>query len=167
MGDYRKTSVPCIPNKLLPSEIDKEELRKRDGTYKEKMSYYFDRRNGLRNTQSFTRGETVRVGNDNEKSWSTTGTVTQQVAPRSYIVSTDQGSYRRNAKHVMLDKGIEKPCSSIVDNETSEARDSNVPSAYVNLSTNVGRSEQPNHSTGYVTKTRSGRLVKPVNKLTL
>ena len=106
---------------------------------------------GLKETQPLAPGETVRVRTDNEKSWCTVGTVTDQVAPRSYNVATDQGTYRRNAKHIMPDKGIEKA------NITSEAK--------INVPVNLPDKTPTIQRSGYTT--RSGREVKPVEKLTL
>ena len=81
----------------MPTPIDTESMRERDNAYKEKMAYFDDQKHGTKETQPFVPGEQVRVRTDTEKSWQTTGTVTKQVAPRSFLVSTGQGTYRRTA----------------------------------------------------------------------
>ena len=158
-GRLPRTSVPYIPDKLMPREIDKEKVRERDDMYKEKMAYFYDRKNGAKENQPLIPGEPVRVRTDNMKNWSTTGTITEHVAPRSYNVTTDQGTYRRNANHVMPDKSAMQ--TSTTPPPEAEAT---VPTTVVNLSdsTTVKPSDQ---SSGYTT--RSGRAVKPINRLTL
>ena len=54
-GRLPRTNV-CIPDKLLPREIDKEKIREHDDMYKEKMAFFYDRKNGVkRNSTSRTR----------------------------------------------------------------------------------------------------------------
>ena len=162
-GRLPKTSVPCIPEKLLPKEIDRERVRERDDSYKEKMAFFYDRKNGVKETQPLIPGEAVRVRTDNEKSWSTTGTITEQVAPRSYNVSTSQGTYRRTTQHLMSDKSAEQTNSMLLS-----GTERNVPTNSVTVNNGATENAIANaHSqdSGYIT--RSGRTVKPVNKLTL
>ena len=178
-GRTPRTSVPCIPDKLVPKPVDTESMRDRDDAYKEKMAYFHDRKHGVRETQPFVPGEQVRVRTDNEKSWQTTGTVTEQVAPRSYIVSTDQGTYRRTAKHIMTDKSAKQTCASptkppppeIVPPQTTAKPPSVTnpvpPEAPVSSpSVANGNPAVPLVRNSEFT-TRCGRTVKPVKKLNL
>ena len=46
-------------------------------------------------------GQEIRISNEKTGNWSTEGTVTGTVSPRSYIVDTpDAGQYRRNRGHL-------------------------------------------------------------------
>ena len=159
-GRIPRTSVPCLPEKLLPRLVDAKIIRERDDAYKEKMAYFHDRKHGVRETQPLIPGEPVRVRVDNEKSWQTSGTITEQVAPRSYVVTTDQGVYRRNAKHIMPDKSAEQTSAASPANPPLESVPMQIPAN--SIVTNVAVSDQNSAYT-----TRSGRAVKPVTKLNL
>ena len=145
------------------------------------MAYFYDRKHGTKKTQPFVPGEQVRIRTDNEKSWQTAGTVTRQVAPRSYIVSTDQGTYRRTAKHIMSDKSAKQSISntsptqsappqndstSQTDAETRSVIDTAPPVA-TEKSENTVTPVNPIANNPEFPTTRSGRAVKPVNKMNL
>ena len=151
-GRLPQTSNPCIPNNLLPREIDREEVRERDDRYEEKMAFFYDRKNGVKESQPLAPGEPVRIRLDHEKSWSTKGNVVEQTAPRSYNVSTDNGGYRRSAKHLVLDKSAEQASSTVA------------PELPTTTTSNLSVGTNGNDS-GYTT--RSGRVVKPASKMNL
>ena len=108
-------------------------------------------------------GEAARVRTDNEKSWSTTGSITEQVAPRSYNVSTSQGTYRCTTQHLMSNKSAEQTNSMPL---AGTERNAPTNSAIVNNSaTENAIASAHSQDSGYII--RSGSTVKPINKLTL
>ena len=98
------------------------------------------------------------------------------------MVNTPKGTFRRNRRS-LCPLGQGKTCntssperSSVVDSQVDSETNSsvNVPSSPVNMPVQNAHSEigHPNTSTGVTVntqtvKTRSGRVVKPVNKLDL
>ena len=95
-----KYRVPQSREKHLPSPVDTSIMRERDNAYKEKLAYFYERKHGTRETQPFVPGEQVRrVRTDTEKSWQTTGTVTKQVAPRSYSVHRSRNIQTNRETH--------------------------------------------------------------------
>ena len=153
------------------------------------MAYFYDRKHGTKETQPFVPGEQVRVRTDTEKSWQTTGTITKQVAPRSFLVSTGQGTYRRTARHIMTDKSAGQPISNApptqppppqsdddASNANTETRNvtSAAPPEEPTTTNNVVSQRVMNENTttpvtnnSQFPTTRSGRTVKPVSKLNL
>ena len=110
MGRQVRTRLPVLPKKLLPKVPDPETLRSKDQATKQKYKLYYDNRHGVRNLKSLEPNQPVRVKLDNEKGWTKEGYVVQSdPSNRSYQVETDQGTFRRNRKHLLPSSPETKP----------------------------------------------------------
>uniref|UniRef100_A0AAV2K977 Reverse transcriptase/retrotransposon-derived protein RNase H-like domain-containing protein n=1 Tax=Knipowitschia caucasica TaxID=637954 RepID=A0AAV2K977_KNICA len=103
MGRKIRTTLPTLSANLDPSWPDRKEMRSADAAAKLKQAFYYNRRNGVRHLPPLDPGEGVLMKLDNEKQWTTQGTVQGNCStPRSYVVVTPEGGcYRRNRRHLL------------------------------------------------------------------
>ena len=96
MGRRLRTTVPTFPSQLDPAIPDRNTLRLREGKRKcaDRMNY--NRRHRTSNLKSLPPGKQVWVTDAR-----VTGTVTNEVAARSYVVKVPNGSIRRNRRHLI------------------------------------------------------------------
>ena len=100
MGRKMRTTLPIASENLKPKWPDHDKVKVNDQQAKENNAYYHDR--GSRPLPPLRVGDTVRMKTSHDKTWSEPGTVIQQHdTPRSYIVSTPSGTYRRNRSHLL------------------------------------------------------------------
>ena len=103
MGRQIQTRLPTLTANLQPGWPDRETVQQNDQHAKESYRANFNRRHGVRPLQELRPGDHVLVKTDTDKTWSTPGTVTSEHgAPRSYIVQTPGGDFRRNRRHLQL-----------------------------------------------------------------
>jgi len=82
-----RSKVPMTREQRVPSVPDAEMLKRRDQQIKDKQKKNFDRRHGARDSPPLIPGSNVWIpGRD------TGAQVQEEVAPRSYMVSTPEGS---------------------------------------------------------------------------
>lgn len=96
MGRRIRTTLPINPAKLIPVAVDQEELQSKERERRRKQKTDYDRRHGVVEKESFEKGERVWI-----KDVRTWGKIAGPAGtPRSYIVETDRGDFRRNASHL-------------------------------------------------------------------
>jgi hypothetical protein len=98
LGRKIRSNLPIMPTLLLQKDktLCVEEQRKQ--TRKQKLRY--DRH--VRELPELTKGDTVRLRDRSDSTWSEKGIVQKKVAPRSYIVETADGvCYRRNRRDIL------------------------------------------------------------------
>ena len=150
------TTLPCLPEKLQPQEINKDRVLQNDSAYKVQMAQNYNRKHGVRDLEPFKPGEQVQIRTDKEPNWKKTGTVTEQVTPRSYIVEAENGkSYRRNRKHLARTPQNDEP-----NVEVPERR--NLIESFA--PPNNGEQSTTNPA---IKTSRAGRILKPVDRLDL
>lgn len=153
-GRRIRTPLPALPQQLCPSWPDDNLVRSKDAVAKEKSAFFFNRRHGVRPLTPLTPGQDVQFRHDKSLVW-TPGVVKEiQPEPRSYLVDTGNGVYRRNRQHIRLSVTGQ---GGHQNNNTSSVQQ---PSSVV---------QEPTISVvpDSATTTRSGRVVKPVQKLDL
>ena len=96
MGRKLKTTIPIIPVVLQPKLPNHSTLRKKEDEIRKRQQKNFDRRHKAKTLEPLLPGETVWIPDH-----STTGIVTNEIAPRSYNVQTATGQYRRNRRHII------------------------------------------------------------------
>ena len=98
-GRKLRTNVPQAPAKLLPSYSDVVRLgiQAKDQQQKERQKFYHDRYHGATQRPPLQPGSLVQIRDRNEQA---TVVGPADNAPRSYIVQTDQATYRRNRRHL-------------------------------------------------------------------
>ncbi len=91
-----RTTVPGTRNQRTPKLPDPVSLREKEEQLKKRQKENFDSHHGVRELPPLTSGDTVWV-RDRE----TEGSVGEEVAPHSYEVTTADGTYRRNRRHLI------------------------------------------------------------------
>ncbi|CAG7816511.1 unnamed protein product [Allacma fusca] len=137
-GRKIRTRLPQAPQVLMPKTVPADVLLNKEGNRIEKQTQNYDDYHGVKELPVLQPGEKVWV--QDKKKW---GEVVRKTdMPRSYIISTPDGHYRRNRK--MLNAVPEYHAEPV--NETSaEIKEEPLESSSTNIQ-------------GYVTRT--GRVVK-------
>ena len=160
-----KTTVPILPELLVPNLPDYESARQNDEATKRDYSRHYNRHHGSRQLEQLQPGDAVRLKLDDERKWTSHGTVIGPVdAPRSLNVQTSNGGvYRRNRKHLMKVPSLpvdtpELSAKTTTENHRDEAT---LSTELQNVATTA---TQPNDVHGNMSRdvymTRSGRVVK-------
>ena len=125
----------------MPKLPDRIALRTKEEWIKDRQKRNFDTRHRARSLSPLQTGDAVWVA-DNEKS----GTVVEESAPRSYLVATPDGTYRRNRRHLI---STTPPITTPMNQPTQEAENS--PTVGIRRDN--------------IVQTRSGRISKPPDRL--
>lgn len=164
MGRQIRTTLPALDRHYTPSWPRHQSVKNNDDRAKASHKYYYDQRHGVRDLPPVTTSQKVLVRTDQDKSWSTPGTVVKPAdTPRSVILQTDQGGVlRRNRRHLL---SIPEPARSPAGDreETPTVVD-------VGKSPAISKSPRPNIVKSPTTPQaprRSNRAMKPVNRLDL
>ena len=139
MSRKLRTTVPMVREQRKPKVIEETFFREKDNSLKERQRDNFDSRHSAKELPPLRLGDRVWLP-DRE----TPGQVMEEVAPRSLIVETPDGTYRRNRKHL-----IQLPDPSPAE----ESQASNSPEM----------NSEPTSS--YQTRSQSGRVPKPPERL--
>ena len=95
MNRKLRTTVPMVPNQMQPSLPDYNLLQKKEKVSREHQKLNFDRRHKARPLKLLEPGQRVWISDIGIE-----GTVKQQIEPGSYLVTTAQGTIRRNRPHL-------------------------------------------------------------------
>ena len=90
-----RTTVPVSPEVLQPKVPDYSSLASKEMSVREKQKRHFDKRHKAQELKPLAPGDSVWI-----PGMQVGGTVEKEVAPRSYQVSTSQGSLHRNHQHL-------------------------------------------------------------------
>ena len=184
MGRRPRNVLPASKELLKPSSDNTETVKKHFNKEKTKQKFYYDHRKGAKELPPLESSTNIRMSPlPGTKSW-VPGTVVEPYGkPRSYIVKSGNRLYRRNRKHLRTSTE-----SANKERETTGFIDPYVPSPPSNLNTENVTSPRaeidPNDTSTRNTsatdtgksltetvkppvKTRSGRSVKPPQKLNL
>ncbi|ELU06798.1 hypothetical protein CAPTEDRAFT_194439 [Capitella teleta] len=102
IGRKLRTTIPALLKTLksgmAPSQkILEENYAKAQRQYAD----HYNRRHGVRELAPLDPGTQVRLQKNPGDKWGTKGTVVEtHETPRSYIIDTDNGRYRRNRQHI-------------------------------------------------------------------
>ena len=95
-----RTTLPVLPCNLKPHWPKPAEVKHNDDHAKDLMAKHYNRRHGVHELPPLTPGEHVRIRAD--KQWGPIGTVQYEAEePRSYVIQTDEGVYRRNRQQLL------------------------------------------------------------------
>ena len=177
MGRKLRTTLPENPRNYHPKWPDLAKVRQLEEQSRHNQKLNFDIAKKARPLSSLKAGETVWVKGDGGGTTGTVVTETQQ-SDRSYIIETPKGSIRRNRRHLA-------PASMLKDDvfasdsfdQDMDIRDNVIPVSE-NVSNNANetvppigqdRIEQKSVSVNQNASqtTRSGRVSKPVERLSL
>ena len=178
MSRHTKTLLPMAEEQLKPEVKDPEVIQKRLQHYKCLQKKSYDR--GARNLPVLKQGDVVRIRG--EKGFPQKGVIIEKSKyPRSYLVKSSSGTYRRNRRHLLkVEEPIEEFEFKNMDydrgDRSKEQNSTNNPRSPIiqeHLTTNEqmksGRQRQNNdtENRNLNVYTRSGRLVKRPERLNL
>ena len=164
MGRRIRTTIPALPSNLKPKWPDLKTVKRNDERAKGRHKFYYDKRHGVKPLQPLKPGNSVRVKLDDQKLWSKRGVISEQLPePRSYIVHTNSGDYRRNRRHLR-----DAPAQINVEH-TDPPEPQQDPGDTDASSTTVlsNPGTITNNQNDNVARSRFGRTIKPVQRLDL
>ena len=152
MSRRLRTTVPISADQRVPKAPDLTAVRMRDERAKSRQKRNFDAHRGARDLPTLSPGEWVWLPDRQES-----GRVVDETAPRSYVVDTPEGIFRRNRQHLIaipeqLIAGDIDQTPSLSDNPQNqlENRDNAAPSAATTKT--------------YQTRSRSNQTPKPPDR---
>ena len=179
LGRRTETSIPTIAERLKPLSVNFDKERKNKEVKRQNVAERYMSRKSLNplNVGDVVRMQPIQSGNEEWKE----GTVTKKLKSRSYEVSSNGKTYRRNRKFLRrsVESRNDQPpleynsmpnafdrTSRSVNNEVHQSSNNNVV-----CPSNVNENPDPVipsalSATGS-TQTRSGRTVKPPERLNL
>ena len=101
-GRKMKTKIPVMPDQLQPKLPDSTQLKEKHHQAKRHQKKYHDLHKGARKLSKLHPGDTVRIRTGDEKIWGEPATVVKKIGPRSYLIDTGNGIYRRNRRHLQV-----------------------------------------------------------------
>ena len=108
-----RTTVPSTRSQRAPKVPDTEQLQEKERELRRRQKSDFDRHHGARDLPPLSPGDTVWLPEREVE-----GTVEQEVGPRSYEITTPEGTYRRNRRTLIQLRGT--PDSGQQDEGTNE-----------------------------------------------
>ncbi|ESO98100.1 hypothetical protein LOTGIDRAFT_174356 [Lottia gigantea] len=102
MGRQLRTTLPTLSRNIKPRWPNLKNVRGRDRDHKDRKKRNFDYHNSSRDLKELNPGDNIIVKLDWEKR-GTPGVVIRKCAqPRSYMIRTKYGLFRRNRRHLFL-----------------------------------------------------------------
>ncbi|UYV71374.1 K02A2.6-like [Cordylochernes scorpioides] len=153
MGRKLRTTLPIAPENLNPKLVDSQTLKRKEGRRRKDMKSRYDRRCGATDMEELSEGDTVWI--TDMRTW---GIVKQKAStPRSYMVDTPVGTLRRNRFHLRKGDTVQYPADPSTPTFSGEELVENEKTPVVDYPSNDSEDGQ--------IRTRSGRIVKPVDRL--
>ncbi|UYV84912.1 K02A2.6-like [Cordylochernes scorpioides] len=153
MGRKLRTTLPIAPDNLNPKLVDSQTLKRKEGRRRKDMKSRYDRRCGATDMEELSEGDTVWI--TDMRTW---GIVKKKVStPRSYMVDTPVGTLRRNRFHLRKGVTVQYPADPSTPTFSGEELVENEKTPVVDYPSNDSEDGQ--------IRTRSGRIVKPVDRL--
>ena len=126
MSRNLRTTLPVTREWRRPKVVAPSQLEEKEKHLKERQKRNFDQRHRARDLPRLEPGDAVWVP-DRDSS----GTVVEETAPRSHIVETTAGSYRRNRQHLIRlpeseETQVENSADPTEQEQPSRARSSRV-----------------------------------------
>ncbi|XP_062855259.1 uncharacterized protein K02A2.6-like [Trichomycterus rosablanca] len=116
MGRRIRTSVPVAPSQLKPRCVDWGKLKETENIYRQKQKQNYDRRHKTHDMTHLHPGKHVWVKDTDER-----GTVVSAAdTPRSYMVETPRGTFRRNRFHLSPTPVAPENATNLPDTPTEE-----------------------------------------------
>ncbi|UYV62479.1 K02A2.6-like [Cordylochernes scorpioides] len=153
MGRKLRTTLPIAPENLNPKLVDSQTLKRKEGRRRKDMKSRYDRRCGATDMEELSEGDTVWI--TDMRTW---GIVKKKAStPRSYMVDTPFGTLRRNRFHLRKGYAVQYPADPSTPTFSEEELVENEKTPVVDYPSNDSEDGQ--------IRTRSGRIVKPVDRL--
>ena len=155
MGRKLRTTVPVALTQLVPHLPNFSKLKEKEKQLRERQRKNFNHHHRAVDLKPLQAGDNVWIPDTSSE-----GTVVTETNPRSYVVQTPDGIYRRNRRHLLL---LPQP----VTNDTNTGGNTQVNPTESAPSTDTKdvpdtAEIDADHS---VVRTRSGRISKPPDRL--
>ena len=127
MGRRLKSKIPCLSQHLMPILPDYDHIANKEQTRQEANRRTHDQRHRAQDLPELNPGDNVYLPDQD-----TLGVIETQVAPRSYTVSTENQSYRRNRSAIIktepaTDADVEVPTADDPQNNPTTSQKSPRP----------------------------------------
>ncbi|UYV70871.1 hypothetical protein LAZ67_8000928 [Cordylochernes scorpioides] len=153
LGRKLRTTLPIAPENLNPKLVDSQTLKRKEGRRRKDMKSRYDRRCGATDMEELSESDTAWI--TDMRTW---GIVKQKAStPRSYMVDTPVGTLRRNRFHLRKGYAVQYPADPSTPTFSGEELVENEKTPVVDYPSNDSEDGQ--------IRTRSGRIVKPVDRL--
>jgi hypothetical protein len=164
-----RSTVPTLPSNLEPRLPDRDVLRTKEESQKQRQKRNYDSRHRAVERESLSPGDQVYVRGDN-----TPGTVLNAAGtPRSFVVQVPTGTIRRNRRQLALkpqqceDTETDPPTSSNGHSDNPPATPRKQQDIPQDKPANVIPAQPSVRGTAEPYSTRSGRAVNPPSRLDL
>ncbi|ESO88409.1 hypothetical protein LOTGIDRAFT_165532 [Lottia gigantea] len=163
MGRQLRTTLPTLSRHLKPRWPNLKNVRGRDKDHKERTKQNFDHHNSSRDLKELNPGDNIIVKLDWEKRGIPGVVIRKCTQPRSYMIRTKYGLFRRNRRHLFLANKVRFAANAFdedfdpidIDIRVNNHQDVNPPDPPPDIPQLPVRVEQP-------VLRRSGRtIVKP------
>ena len=139
MSRNLRTTLPMVREQRTPRVVNFSELEEKDHHIKERQRRNHDQRHRAKELPLLEPGDAVWILDQD-----TSGIVVDETAPRSHVVETSDGSYRRNHKHL-----VRLPIQE-TDGEETELNEQN---------------ETLSPANSRETRSKTGRMARPPDRL--
>ena len=159
MGRRLQTTLPVAPSELQPKLVPKCNLEEREESRIRNQERNYNQRHNVHELKPIEPGQRVWITDRRS-----VGTVERRAeTPRSYIVKEGHRTFRRNRRHLIPGNKLRQP-----PQEEDSLDDISTPDTASNESPqSMGVTSGPLRQPGPCVITRSGRTVKPPNRLNL
>ena len=149
MGRKLRTTLPVVPDKLIPKLPDLAKLRVTEAETKRKQDAQYNQRHRASNLSELEPGETVYIPDYKENAV----VINKTPQPRSYLVETDGGSVlRRNRKHLTPDPNQKSPSPIKSPPPAAPVPEPKGPPSTMEKTTRSGRKVVPPKRLGFESK---------------
>ena len=151
MGRQLRSFVPTTLATLLPKRVPYRDIQVKEQVQRQKTKERFDKHHRVKELPPLSQGEKVWIPDRTER-----GSILQQSkTPRSYTVAAPSEEFRRNRRHIVRDHQQKEP---VPEDQKTEMKKEEPTESTV---------QHPPSIQAGLTTTRSGRAVKPPQKLDL
>ena len=156
MGRQLRSNIPGVPMQFIPCLPNHTLVRRKEEQIRERHQRNFNQHHGARDLEPLKTGNFVWVTDKKSE-----GTIVRETDPRSYLVQTSHGTYRRNRRHLVLIPQSQN--TSCEDNAANENSNTSTENAGNKISSDTQTSTEPQVDGGI--RTRSGRISRPPQRL--
>lgn len=155
MGRRLRTTVPMLPEDLVPRPIPWEEVVWKDQTTRAKQKEQFDQGHRVKELPTLEPGDTVYIPDRKE----TGRIITETAYPRSYFIATSSGTVRRNRRKLVLLNQIDDGLVSLADYPNHDQNQQQTDQSEQEIPRN-GNAGSATHPTQVPVMARSGRQIR-------
>ena len=124
-----RSTLPCVDAQMIPKVVDQAEAVSKLRSKQLKQKYFYDR--NATPLPNLKEGDVVRVQMSPQSQWTPGVVKSKSNTPRSFVIGTHNGTYRRNRRHIMrtsvLPDSVEIDVQNDMPNSVMATPTTNVP----------------------------------------